>query len=249
MRFAYETDRPASKTVGLLILSSDETAEQDLSCLLRGGSAMVHTARVANDPEITSDTLAAMAHTIPAAAASLPGISFDAIGYACTSGTSVIGADRVHALVREGARTAFVTDPMTALISACRDLGITRLAFLSPYVAAVSDRLRGVLREQGISTPVFGSFEESAEPRVARIGAASVLAAGRALAADPAVEALFLSCTNLPTFDVIDALEAATGKPVLSSNLVLAWHLARLAGLPSPAERIGSSLSWGQAAL
>ena len=89
MRFPYETDRAARKTVGLLILSSDETAEQDLSRMLRGGSAMVHTARVANDPEITSDTLAAMAQTIPAAAASLPGISYDAIGYACTSGTSV----------------------------------------------------------------------------------------------------------------------------------------------------------------
>ena len=42
---------------------------------------------------------------------------------------------------------------------------------------------------------------------------------------------MFLSCTNLRAFKIIEAAEAEAGVPVLSSNLVFAWHLARLSGL------------------
>jgi maleate isomerase len=35
---------------------------------------------------------------------------------------------------------------------------------------------------------------------------------------DPDSEALFLSCTNLKTFEILDDLERKTGVPVLSSN-------------------------------
>ena len=101
---------------------------------------------------------------------------------------------------------------------------------LSPYVAEVSDRLRGRLAERGVETPVFGSFDEAEEARVARIDGPSILAAGRALAVRGGIEGMFLSCTNLRTLDVIPELEDATGLPVLSSNLVLAWDMLRLAG-------------------
>jgi maleate isomerase len=43
---------------------------------------------------------------------------------------------------------------------------------------------------------------------------------------------IFLSCTNLRTLDVIDALEAELGIPVVSSNLALAWDMARRTGAP-----------------
>ena len=43
------------------------------------------------------------------------------------------------------------------------------------------------------------------------------------------VEAIFVSCTNLKTFSILDHAEALTGKPVLSSNQVLAWSMLRKA--------------------
>lgn len=108
---------------------------------------------------------------------------------------------------------------------------------MSPYVETVSERLRQVLRGQGVDTPVFGSFAEAEEARVARIAPQSVFQAGRELAARGGVDGLFLSCTNLDTLAAIAPLEAACGLPVLSSNLVLAWHMCRLAGaaaMPAP---------------
>ena len=45
-------------------------------------------------------------------------------------------------------------------------------------------------------------------------------------------EAVFASCTNLRATGVIAEAEARLGKPVITSNQALAWHMLRLAGLP-----------------
>ena len=37
-------------------------------------------------------------------------------------------------------------------------------------------------------------------------------------------EAIVLSCTGWPTFGLIRALRRRLGKPVISSNLAMAWH-------------------------
>jgi len=65
---------------------------------------------------------------------------------------------------------------------------------------------------------------------VVRIDTSSVVNAASALAAQGGVDGVFLSCTNLRSFDAIDPLEASTGLPVLSSNQVLIWHMLRLSG-------------------
>nr|MBA3251536.1 Asp/Glu racemase [Geodermatophilaceae bacterium] len=46
----------------------------------------------------------------------------------------------------------------------------------------------------------------------------------------PEAEAVFVSCTNLPTYDVIAPLEAELGKPVLTANQVTLWSALRLVG-------------------
>jgi maleate isomerase len=107
---------------------------------------------------------------------------------------------------------------------------VSKLAFLSPYVEDVSSTLRGALAERGVDSPVFGSFDEAEETRVARIDGPSVIAAAKHLAGAGGVDAVFLSCTNLRSFGIIDQIEAETGLPVLSSNLVLGWHMFQLAG-------------------
>ena len=58
------------------------------------------------------------------------------------------------------------------------------------------------------------------------------MAAAKTLAQEAVVDGIFLSCTNLRTMDLICPLEAELGMPVLSSNLVLAWHLTQLSCNP-----------------
>ncbi len=232
--FPYGTaDRLGHRaTLGLIVLQADETIEHDFRRMLPVNGVTLYASRIPSAGDVTGDTLAQMRDDLPGAAALLPrGLNFDAVGYGCTSGTSVIGAMAIADLVRSGVNTQEVTEPVTALIAACSALNLRRLAFLSPYIAEVSAVMRNTLADHGVASPVFGSFDEAVEARVARIDGASVIAAATALAAEGGVDGLFLSCTNLRTLDVIAPIEEETGLPVLSSNQVLAWHMARLTGV------------------
>lgn len=232
--FPYDLDPAPKANLGLIVLQSDERIEWDFRRLIPQVVAL-NVTRVPSGLDVTPETLQAMEAHIPAAAELLPRpVHYDAVGYGCTSGTAQIGPERIAELTGAGTGTAHVTEPLSALVAACGKLGLKRLAFLSPYVEDVSDRLRNELAHRGVDSPVFGSFAEAEEARVARISPSSVQAAAAALARQGDVDGVFLSCTNLNTLDVIEPLEQQTGLPVLSSNLVLAWHLLTLAGVAIP---------------
>ncbi|MEO0425923.1 MAG: Asp/Glu racemase [Pseudomonadota bacterium] len=239
----YSLEATTGPSLGLVVLQTDETIEADFRRLFRD-SLRLFVTRIPSAASVTSESLATMEGALPTAAALLPrGITFDAIGYGCTSAAAEIGSAGVARAIAAGAETQAVTEPLSALLAATRALSVTRLAFLSPYVESVSARLRAALAAGGVATPVFGSFEEPEEARVARIDVGSIVQAGRALAAEGSADALFLSCTNLRTLDTIEALEAETALPVLSSNLVLAWHMAALTGLSGACAGPGRLLS------
>jgi maleate isomerase len=201
-------DPPPAARLGLILLQADATLEAELPRLTPHG-ATTHVTRVPSGLEVTSETLPEMIAHLPAAAGLLPrGHHFRAVAYACTSGTAVIGRAKVAELVRQGVPTDAVTDPVSALIAACGALGVSRIGLLSPYVAEVSDQLRAILATDGIETPVFGSFNIAEEERVTRISGRSVIDGATALARRGGIDALFLSCTNLRTLDLIEEIEA-----------------------------------------
>ena len=225
--FPYRTRDITAPRLGLIALQADETIEMDMRRMLPADVELM-VSRVLSSTEVTSDTLAEMEHHLTTAASLFPeAMEFDALGYGCTSGTAQIGAGEVARRVRAGVVAKNVTEPLSALISACSALGIRKLALLSPYVASVSERLREALRDAGIDTPVFGSFDIGVEATVVRISPVSIEDAALALMKGADVDALFLSCTNLRALDVIAPLESALNKPVLASNQVLAWHMLK----------------------
>ncbi len=229
MQFQYDLADTDAPRIGLIVLQADETVESDFRSLLPD-TLKVLVSRVPSGLDVTPESLQETATHLTQAAQLFPdGLTFDSVGFACTSASAQIGSAAVTSTVQAGMDAAYVTNPLAALIAACRVLGIKRLAFLSPYIESVSDQLRAVLQEHEIATPVFGTFAESQEARVARISASSISDAARALCKNESVDALFLSCTNLKTLPVLQSLETELGIPVLSSNLVLAWHVWSLA--------------------
>ncbi|MEP1353622.1 MAG: Asp/Glu racemase [Tateyamaria sp.] len=225
------TKRPETRNkLGLITLQSDRTIEDDFRRLMPADISLL-VSRVTSGTEVSRDSLAQMENALSGAAALFPrGHSFDVVGYGCTSGTAQIGADVIADRVRAGIPAGHVTEPVSALIAACEHLGLDRIAIVSPYVASVSDRLRDVLGCARIETPHFISFDEANEEAVTQIDDASIIAATQKVMDGADVQAVFLSCTNLRTLDVIGSLQGDLGVPVLSSNLVLAWHMLRLAG-------------------
>merc|ERR1711920_1113345 len=47
----------------------------------------------------------------------------------------------------------------------------------------------------------------------------------------PDADAIFISCGALRTCDVVDEIEAGSGKPCVCSNQAMLWHCLRLAGV------------------
>ena len=238
MAHSYTKRTDTRAMLGLIALQSDRTIEDDLRRLMPSDVSLL-VSRVPSRLEVTLDTLAEMEGALSGAASLFPvGHNFGVVGYGCTSGTAQIGAQTVAARVQAGTDVQHVTQPLSALIAACKALNLRRIAILSPYVASVSDRLRDVLRDGGIDSPALGSFDEANEAAVAQIDDASIMDASGALMADGDLDGLFLSCTNLRTLDVVAPLQERFGVPVLSSNLVLAWHMLQLAGkaVPTPRE-------------
>ncbi|MSU92210.1 Asp/Glu racemase [Rhodobacteraceae bacterium 2CG4] len=237
---AYELTTDPRPRLGLVVLQVDETIEEDARRLFPPEGARLHVSRVPSGAELTPDTIRTMAAALPAAAALLPpAVTFDVVGYGCTSGTAMIGAARVRQLVRSAVRTRAVTDPLSAALAALSALGLRRIGIVSPYVASVAGPIRAAFEADGIAVADTFSFGEEVEARVARIPPSAIRAAALALAGRSALDGVFLSCTNLRTLDLIPELEADLGLPVLGSTQALAWHMARLSGAGvAPAGRL-----------
>ncbi len=102
--------------------------------------------------------------------------------------------------------------------------------------------MRAALEADGPVVSASGSFEQAEEHAVARIAAASVLAAIQRVAAAAPCDGVFVSCTNLRTLDVLALAEERLGIPVISSNQALAWHMLRAAGVADALPGLGSLL-------
>ncbi len=237
MSTAFETDKGAGAhgRAGLIVLQADETLEIELCPLFLDARVALHHTRIPSAPSVTVGTLAMMEADLAPTAALLPKTEpLKVIGYGCTSGATIIGSDVTARLIQSCHPDTPVTDPLRAVIAACKALNVRRLGFLTPYIPEVSAAMRARIEEAGLRISCMESFEQEREDIVARIAQRSTLAALIELGDKPDVDAVFASCTNLPTFDVLRAAETAIDKPVITSNQALAWRMLRLCGRKGP---------------
>jgi len=238
--FEYGDEGQFAPTLGLVVLQTDEVIEREFREITKTTNCSLFHSRVPSDPTVTSETLAQMALDIPASVELLPStLGFDVIGYACTSGATVIGEEKVAELIRSVRPGVATSNPLSAVKAALSTLNIRRLGFVTPYVAEVSLAMRAALEEDGFEISGFGSFEQSEEHLVARISAKSILDAIINIGESTECEAVFVACTNLRTFDILATAERQIGKPVISSTQALAWHMLRLAGSSASPDHLG----------
>jgi maleate isomerase len=153
----------------------------------------------------------------------------EVVAYACTSGSFVRGVRGEAALRRtmEGAGAPAACTTSGGLVDAITKLGIGRVAIATPYIEPVTKRLVGFLREHAVQTVSCAGL--GLLGKIWRVTYAEVVEIVKAADSDDA-DALFISCTNLPTYDLIAPLEAALGKPVLTANQVTMWAALRAIG-------------------
>lgn len=238
--FVYDVDTGhVLPRLGLVVLQVDETLEPEFRQYFGPGDAAIHVSRVPSGDDLTPDTIDDMAEALPRAAGLLPQAApFDVLAYACTSASMRFGPDKVAAMLRQGARARHVTNPFSAALAAFDHLGARRIGLVSPYIDSVAAPMALAFEAAGVEVAQSLSFGEREEARVARITQESVETAALQLGAHKDVQAVFLSCTNLRTAGFLPDLRARLGKPVISSNLALAWHMSELGTLRANSRRM-----------
>lgn len=226
--FPFRLTPDTKKKLGLIVLQADQTIETELRNILPKRCDLYHS-RISSEPQVTPETLKKMTKDLPAAAALFPtSLNLDAIAYACTSGATIIGPSQVENIIKKVHRTAEVTDPISAACDALQVLKARRIGFVSPYIMSVSREIRNYFTSKGFEIFSAISFDQELESVVASINEGDTLKAIEAAALEE-VDAVFVSCTNLKSFSILDEAERITGKPVLSSNQVLIWSMLKKA--------------------
>lgn len=236
LSFSTEQVLGARARLGLVVLASDYTLEWEVQRLLAHPlmpeGVALYTSRIANSPQITPDTLAAMGVSLTETAQRLlPNDTLDVLAYGCTSASMVLGPDSVNNRLLAAKPDALPTNPASAAFTALKALGAKRIAVLTPYTADVNGYVAEGLQKGGFEIAVFGSFNEPMDPVVASIDKASLKHAIQTLTEKHTVDAVFVSCTSIRLMDCVAEIEREMRVPVTSSNHAMAWHMLRLAGI------------------
>ena len=227
--FYLSSDENSPSPMGLVVLQVDETIEGEFREAFGTSKNQIFVTRIPSGLEVTAESLISMEQHIKAAAKLLPqSREFSVIGYGCTSASAIIGSEKISELIKSGCHTRKVTNPLLAATEYAKHIKVRKLALLSPYIEEVNTPLRKAFGNNGLSTEVFGTFGEGKEEKVARISESSTIEAAITLGQNASVEAVFISCTNLRTFNCLGKIANEINKPVFSSNQSLAWHMKKL---------------------
>lgn len=227
--------------VGLIVLASDSTVEHEWRMIMgpREGVAVYHS-RIPFHPTVTAETLKQMEeHLETSASLFLPEIPFDVIAYGCTSASVIIGPEAVRERVRAVRPEVEVTNPFSGALAALAALDARRIAVITPYSRDINEAMHARFEAAGLRVPVMGSFNRFNDNEAARIAPESIEDAAISMGARDDVDAVFVSCTSLRVADIAARAEARIGKPVLSSNLCMAWHTLRIGGYTDPIAGFG----------
>ena len=238
----YDAGRHARAKIGYVLLSTEQTVQDDVMTLRPPGVG-VHLARVPNSDSITIDSLAAQADLLADSAATLlPDGSLDVICYACTSGSLVIGEQRVFEELNRGAPKAKTTALITGVIRALSLLQAIKIVVATPYLDEVNRREADYLKQAGFEVLSICGLNLENDSDMVRISPDYLVEF--ALAQDrPDADAIFVSCSALRTLDVIGEIEARAGKPAICSNQAMIWDCLRLAGIDDRFDGFGCLLS------
>lgn len=148
------------------------------------------------------------------------------IGLAHTATSYTLGrSDEAALLARLNATHQVpVVTAFGSVLAALAHLGVTRIAFGTPYSLDTTLQGKALLESCGLTVTAFGRLEGVTNIYDETLERAAILA--RQVDHVDA-QAVFLSGVGMPTVGVIAALETELGKPVLSAASALMWNLLR----------------------
>jgi maleate isomerase len=234
------------KRIGVMVPSTNTTCEADFQMAVPRGIT-IHGQRLWMTNEGTGDeAYVRMNAEIESGARYLATAHVDVIVYGCTTGSFYKGpgwdTQMLELIRREAGVPAVATSP--SVVEALRFFGARRISVATPYPEWNNRRLRAYLEKQG-----FEVLNVDGEPRAAAAGNQGINDQDPEAVVDfasrvcrPEADALLCSCTAWRSVEAAAAIEARTGKPVVSSNQSTIWTALRALGVTRPITGFGRLL-------
>jgi maleate cis-trans isomerase len=227
--------RGVRQRIGVMVPSTNTTCEADFN-MVAPRDVTVHGQRLWMTNDATGDdAYKRMNDEIETGARYLATARVDVIAYGCTTGSFYRGPgwdrEMLALITRAAGVPAVATTP--SVVEALRAFGARRLSVATPYPEWNNGRLRAYLEAQG-----FEVLNVEGEPRAAAAGNQGIndqppesVVEFATRVCRPEADALLCSCTAWRSVEAVAALEAQTGKPVVTSNQATIWTALRALGV------------------
>lgn len=223
--------------LGLIVPSGNVIAEPQIRAMLPPG-VQAYVTRLPLRGTSSAELLA-MAAQVSAATLLLEDAAVDAIVFHCTAVSTYSPAleAEIDAQLRQGkAGVRFATSQ--AIVAALRHLRARSVVLLTPYLPAVNAREVDFLAHHGFDVLRQDGLGIDTNAEMARL-APSVFIEQALRNRHADADAYFISCTAIRSAEVIEDLEAALGRPVVTSNQAMAWHALRSCGIADGVDGFG----------
>jgi maleate isomerase/arylmalonate decarboxylase len=231
--------------IGVIVPPTNTANEAEWQRLLPA-EVTLHAARMPLHTDTSSDAgRASLYRDIEHHAGQLALAGVDVIAYGCTAGSMLSPVTALAEHVTHHTGIAAVTTAQ-AIVQALHALKVKKLAIATPYHDALNAHEKHFFEDIGFEVVKilglgYGQNGPDEFRNIARIKADAVLDLVRAVDR-PDADAILISCTDLATLSVIDALEAKHRKPVISSNTATLWASLRSAGIDDSIDSGGTLL-------
>ena len=242
----FLTPKDMPVRIGLVVLATDMVLEIEWRDLFAGLPIEVLVARIACAAEVTPEALLTMAQQIgQCASLILPDVPLDAMAYGCTSGSLVIGENKVHELLQQGNSIQVTSNPFSAIKAALVHIKAQNLVVLSPYLASVNQPFYQALTDVGYTIKGWGSLDLILDREIGSMNPEHlpVLIDQLLGGLESMPDAVFISCTNFKALAKLDELEQRYGCYFMSSNQVMAWHVLHQLNISLPQTNAGRLLN------
>lgn len=237
--------------LGVAVPQANPVVEPELAALLPAGFSMLVT-RLQGSRTDSRQRLIDYLINLPSSLESYDSARLDVLGYACTGSSYLVGADEERrALDAASARFGYpVISSAQALRRALDHLGARRVALFAPYPPFLVEASKRYWEAVGLDVIDCASVSlDTSDTRdIYGITTPLVMSSFSRLSWQDA-DAIMFTGTGMPTLRALVEVSSTTGKPVVSSNLCLAWAMVREAGGEAylAPERVGEPLYGGWA--
>lgn len=230
--------------MALMVPSTNTVAETEFWKMAPEGLT-VHTSRMPFFADRFDSPFDEMESHLPRVIDEVNSAQPDIIAYGCTASSAKGNPIDYEKQLTQNTGKPTVT-AAAALVEALKTFSAKKIVMITPYPQSTNDKERVFFQGNGVEViedeSIIIDDAQLQFKNMNKIPTDLLIDRSVSLGQAENVDAVILSCCDMPTLDAIPIIEDAIGKPVTSSTQALFWRAIRTAGILDPIEGVGSLL-------